>query len=104
MINIGVLSFQDIKELEIINQDQDSILRLSKIAIAMIKHKIEKNEFMPTIITMKKENGKFFIIEGRHIVEGIKAVKKKCDNWYEKCIPVMIEDEESNHLKGSNRY
>lgn len=84
---IKLYSYQEIKDMNITFSPED---QLNETMVYEIVSRIEDNEPLYSILTLKKQGEKIVVIEGRHIIQAINEVKKHCDDWYKKVIPVKF--------------
>ena len=84
---IKLYSYQEIKDMNIIFSPED---QLNGMVIYELVSKIENNEPLYSILTLKKQGKKIIVIEGKHVIQAINEVEKQCDDWYKKVIPVKF--------------
>jgi len=84
---IRLCSYQEIKDMNIVFNFED---QLNDMAVYELVDKIENNEPLLSMLTIKKQGKRIIVIEGKHVVQAINEVEKQCDDWYKKVIPVKF--------------
>jgi len=87
-IGIEFFSFQEIRDFNIAFSKDDMLV---DVAVLDLRISIENNEYIPSILVLKKKKKKINVLEGKHIIQAINEVEKYPDNWNTKFIPVMFQ-------------